>query len=155
VLLFFLGWIDNGSPFFLQKRVGLKQKIFVLVKFRSMPINTLSLPTHELDEANISKYGKFIRSSKLDEIPQLINVLIGDMSFVGARPCLPEQDELIRYRHDFNIYKYRPGITGLAQIKKIDMSDPLKLAYIEKKMYQSLNIKQYFSYIFKTIFYLI
>ena len=91
-----------------------------------------------VDKAAITDVGRFLRKYKLDELPQLYNVLRGEMSFVGPRPCLPEQTALIEARHSSDIYNLYPGITGLAQINQIDMSDPVKLAecdalYLERQ----------------------
>ena len=91
VILFF----EHRKPFFVQTRVGKNQKPFRLVKFRSMSPKAANLPTHEISGDLITKTGKFIRATKLDELPQLWNVLKGEMSLVGPRPCLPIQEELI------------------------------------------------------------
>jgi lipopolysaccharide/colanic/teichoic acid biosynthesis glycosyltransferase len=88
----------------------------------------------------------------LDELPQLFNVLMGDMSFVGPRPNLFNQVELIEERAKIGVYSIRPGITGLAQIHKIDMSTPQLLAETDAKMIQELNTLSYFKYIFLTVF---
>jgi lipopolysaccharide/colanic/teichoic acid biosynthesis glycosyltransferase len=99
----------------------------------------------------ITKYGKFLRASKLDELPQLLNVLVGDMSLVGPRPCLFNQEELILERDKFEIYKIKPGVTGLAQINKIDMSTPELLARTEAEMIADFSIQNYFTFIFATL----
>ena len=93
-----------------------------------------------------------MRKSKLDELPQLWNVFVGDMSLVGPRPNLFNQLELIEERDSRGVYSIRPGITGLAQINKIDMSTPKLLADTDAKMIQDLNVLTYFKYIFLTIF---
>ena len=126
-------------------------KSFLLVKFRTMNIGTGNYATHLVDPRNISKIGKLLRKSKIDELPQLWNVLKGDMSMVGPRPCLISQQELIQARLKFNILRVKPGITGLAQISGIDMSDPLLLAKTERKMLRNFNILSYFYYIFLTV----
>jgi lipopolysaccharide/colanic/teichoic acid biosynthesis glycosyltransferase len=100
----------------------------------------------------ITKWGWFLRKSKLDELPQLFNVLKGDMSFVGPRPNLFNQLELIEERAKRGLYSVRPGITGLAQINKIDMSTPQLLAETDAKMIDHLNVWYYFKYIFLTVF---
>ena len=150
--IFFLIFIKEGSPFFYQERVGKNMKRFILMKFRTMSINTENCATHLVDSSKITKIGKFLRKTKLDEIPQLFNVLKGEMSFVGPRPCLPSQVVLIQLRKEYNLYEFLPGITGLAQIKKIDMSDPILLAKTDHKMMSRLNLRYYFYYIFMTIF---
>lgn len=151
-LLFIIGYFDTGSPLFLQERVGLNQIPFFLLKFRSMHVNTKMVATHLVEKSAITKWGNFLRHSKLDELPQLINVLKGDMSFVGPRPNLFNQTELIEERVKRGVYAFRPGITGLAQIHKIDMSTPQLLAETDAKMISNLNGLYYFKFIFLTIF---
>jgi O-antigen biosynthesis protein WbqP len=152
VLLLIVGFFDTGSPLFMQKRVGINQSAFYLIKFRSMHINTQDVATHLVQINSITKWGSFLRKSKLDELPQLINVLIGEMSFVGPRPNLFNQLELIEERGKRGVYAIRPGITGLAQINKIDMSIPKLLAETDAMMISKLNIFFYFKYIFLTVF---
>ena len=154
-LLYFIGLIETGSPFFLQKRVGLNLKSFTLVKFRTMNIGTLSSATHLVDSSNITTLGYFLRKFKLDEIPQLCNVLIGNMSLVGPRPCLLNQRKLIMERKKRGVFLVRPGITGLAQVNGIDMSTPTFLAKTDLRMIRQMNLFYYFYYIlitFLTIF---
>lgn len=152
LILFFIGLFDTGSPLFRQERVGLNQNSFMLLKFRSMHLNTKTVATHLVQVSSITKWGSFLRKSKLDELPQLFNVLLGDMSFVGPRPNLFNQLELIDARKTRGVYLVRPGITGLAQINKIDMSTPQLLAETDEKMIKQLDIIHYFKYIFLTIF---
>jgi len=152
LLLFIIGMFDTGSPLFLQERMGMNQKPFQLLKFRSMHVNTQVVATHLVQVSAITKWGSFLRNSKLDELPQLFNVLMGDMSFVGPRPNLLNQLELIEERAKRGVYSIRPGITGLAQIHKIDMSTPQLLAEIDVKMIDHLNVWYYFKYIFLTVF---
>jgi O-antigen biosynthesis protein WbqP len=151
ILIFFLGFLDTGYPLFIQKRVGLNLKNFTLIKFRTMKINTLSAGTHLIDSSNITCFGYFLRKLKLDEFPQLLNVLMGHMSLVGPRPCLPNQKRLIIERKKRGIYKVKPGITGLAQVSGINMSRPLILAKTDLKMIKQMNLFYYFYYIFKTV----
>ena len=151
VLLIF-GAYNFKHPIFVQTRMGLKQKSFNLFKFRSMQLNTPSKATHLIDKNAISRYGFLIRKCKLDEIPQLINVLLGDMSLVGPRPCLFNQRKLISERKKRGVFKVRPGITGLAQISGIYMKTPTLLAKTDQKMIKSMSLYNYFYYIFKTIF---
>jgi lipopolysaccharide/colanic/teichoic acid biosynthesis glycosyltransferase len=152
LLLYIIGKFDTGSPLFRQERVGLNQQPFQLLKFRSMHVNTQAVATHLVQVSAITKWGSFLRKSKLDELPQLLNVLKGDMSFVGPRPNLYNQHELIQARSSRQVYSVRPGITGLAQIQKIDMSTPQRLAETDAQMIQHLNLWQYFKYIFLTVF---
>lgn len=127
-------------------------KPFRLMKFRSMHVNAPSVATHLANASSITPFGSFLRKSKLDELPQLWNVFVGDMSLVGPRPNLFNQEELIQERDSRGVYSIRPGITGLAQINKIDMSAPYILAETDAKMIQKLNACAYFKYIFLTVF---
>lgn len=152
ILILFIGLFDTGFPLFCQKRIGINQNSFNLWKFRSMHVNTESVSTHLVQVSAITKWGSFLRRSKLDELPQLYNVLLGDMSFVGPRPNLFNQIDLIEERSKRGVYALRPGITGLAQIHKIDMSSPQLLAETDAKMIAQLNVLNYFKYIFLTLF---
>ena len=151
IILFIIGWFENGSPLYTQIRVGRYKRSFLLIKFRSMPVNTLSVATHLVKNIIITPYGKFLRRTKLDEIPQLYNVLIGDMSLVGPRPCLLNQKKLIIERKKRGIFKVKPGITGLSQVSGVTMKNPTLLAKTDLKMIKQLNLLYYFYYIFKTI----
>jgi len=151
ILLTIIGLFDTGSPFFLQSRVGRNQVPFTLIKFRTMKLNTASVATHLADSSAVTSFGIFLRKTKLDELPQLWNVLKGDMSLVGPRPCLFNQKELIAQRDQRNVFYARPGITGLAQVNDIDMSTPKLLAETDEKMLRSLNLKTYFYYILLTL----
>lgn len=155
LFLLLIGLLDTGSPIFLQKRVGLNLKTFFLVKFRTMKLNTLSLGTHLVDKSNITFFGYYLRKFKLDEFPQLWNVLIGDMSLVGPRPCLLNQKRLIKERKIRGVFKVKPGITGLAQITGINMQEPKILGKTDSKMIKKMNLINYFYYIFKTVFLII
>ena len=152
ITLIFIGYFHTGSPIFRQERVGKGLKPFRLMKFRSMHVNSPSVATHLASASSITPFGSFLRKSKLDELPQLWNVFVGDMSLVGPRPNLFNQEELIHERNSRGVYSVRPGITGLAQINKIDMSTPQLLAETDAKMIQSLNTLGYFKYIFLTVF---
>ena len=116
-----------------------------------MQRQTDSVATHLASPNSVTKFGKFLRKSKLDEIPQLWNVFKGDMSLVGPRPCLPSQFELIVEREKLGLYNVRPGITGLAQIHGIDMSMPELLVKKEAEMIESLTLVQYLRYIVFTL----
>lgn len=146
-----LGWWDTGSPLFVQERVGRHRKAFRLVKFRTMKIGTASVATHMADASAITPFGQFLRRTKLDELPQLWNVLKGEMSLVGPRPCLFSQTELIEQRDKRGVFGVRPGITGLAQINEIDMSTPELLAKTDEQMVRDLNLGKYFSFIVQTV----
>ena len=152
IVLIIIGYFDTRSPIFRQERVGKGKKPFNLIKFRSMHVNALSVATHLANSSSITPFGAFLRKSKLDELPQLWNVLVGDMSLVGPRPNLFNQEELIHERDSRGVYTVRPGITGLAQINKIDMSTPQLLAETDAKMIQNLSTISYFKYILLTFF---
>jgi len=143
--------IDTDVPFFSQERLGMHKKKFILYKFRTMKLETKLLPTHLVDISSITHIGKFLRRAKLDELPQLWNVLKGDMSMVGPRPNLFNQEELINARDALGVYDVRPGITGLAQIKNIDMSSPRLLAKTDSEMISTMSVANYFKYIFFTV----
>lgn len=151
LIIYIIGLFDTGSPLFLQERVGRNKKPFTLVKFRTMKVDTASVASHLASSASITKLGGFLRKTKLDELPQLWNVLKGDMSLVGPRPNLYNQEELIAARDALGVYKVRPGITGLAQINEIDMSTPELLAKTDADMIRTLTTSDYFKYIFQTV----
>ena len=150
LIIFFVGIFDTGSPLFLQKRVGKNQHFFTLIKFRSMALETSSVGTHLVDCSSATRLGRILRKLKLDELPQLINVLYGQMSLVGPRPCLPNQTELINERSSRGVFQVKPGITGLAQICNIDMSTPRKLAKYDQLMIDHMNTKFYLKLILLT-----
>lgn len=151
LLLFVVGIFDTGSPLFRQQRVGKGLKPFILVKFRTMKRGTVSVASHLVNSSSITRFGHFLRRTKLDELPQLWNVLKGEMSLVGPRPCLFNQQELIQERVARGVFDVRPGVTGLAQVQKIDMSTPILLAETDQKMLITLSVRKYFCYIVKTI----
>lgn len=151
VVLFLIGLFDTGAPLFRQERVGQHQKSFTLVKFRTMRPDTQSVATHLANPAAVTPLGAFLRRTKLDELPQLWNVLKGEMSLVGPRPCLFNQTELIEERAKRGVFAARPGITGLAQINGIDMSTPKLLAETDARMLEDLGLSAYVTYIIKTV----
>ncbi len=150
LLLTVIGLFDTGSPIFRQERVGRYKKSFTLVKYRTMRNNTPSVASHLASADAITPFGRFLRRSKLDELPQLWNVLKGEMSLVGPRPCLFNQQELIVEREQRGVLNARPGITGLAQVNNIDMSTPKLLAETDQAMLQNLTVGTYFKYISMT-----
>jgi lipopolysaccharide/colanic/teichoic acid biosynthesis glycosyltransferase len=145
-----IGFFDTGSPVFVQTRVGRNKKPFQLIKSRTMSVETKSVASHLANNASITKLGSFLRKTKIDELPQLINVVKGDMSLVGPRPNLFNQEELLAERDSRGVYDVLPGITGLAQVNNIDMSTPGLLAKTDKKMIETLTIGRYFKYIIQT-----
>ena len=151
IVIFVIGLFDTGSPLFVQERVGREKRPFKLVKFRTMSKDTASVASHLASSASITKLGRFLRRTKLDELPQLWNVLWGEMSLVGPRPNLFNQSELIAERDALAVYDARPGITGLAQVNDIDMSTPALLARTDREMLDSMSVTKYFQYILMTV----
>ena len=151
LLISVLSMVETGRPIFLQERVGRNKDPFILLKFRTMAPNTPSLATHLASSHAVTPLGRFLRRAKLDELPQLWNVLKGEMSLVGPRPGLPNQPELTFAREKLGIFKVRPGITGLAQINGIDMSTPELLAQTDARMIAEMSVRNYFKYIFLTV----
>jgi lipopolysaccharide/colanic/teichoic acid biosynthesis glycosyltransferase len=151
LVIYVVGKFDTGSPIFRQERVGLDQNPFILVKFRTMRPDTVSVASHLVDASSITPLGAFLRRTKLDELPQLWNVLKGEMSLVGPRPCLFNQAELISERASRGVFSARPGITGLAQVKNIDMSTPKLLAETDALMLNKLTLLAYLKYIIMTV----
>ena len=150
IVIFFLTLVDTGSPLFRQERIGHLEKPFTLVKFRTMQKDTASVASHFADVSAITSVGSFLRKTHLDELPQLWNVLKGDMSLVGPRPALFSQQKLRDARKAHNVYDVRPGITGLSQVSGLDTSTPELLAETDAKMLQALSIPNYFKYIIST-----
>ena len=139
-LLFLIVWIRRGSPgpaIFAQTRVGRNEQPFVCYKLRTMFSDTGDHPSHEVGASKVTPAGAILRRTKLDELPQFINVIKGELSLVGPRPCLPSQTELIEARRREGVFVCRPGITGLAQIRGIDMSVPETLAAVDKEYLQT------------------
>jgi O-antigen biosynthesis protein WbqP len=151
LIIYIVGLFDTGSPVFKQERVGKNKKPFTLVKFRTMSVDTASVASHLASTASITKMGAFLRKTKLDELPQLWNVLKGEMSLVGPRPGLFNQRELTAARDKKGVFNARPGITGLAQVNDIDMSTPELLSETDAEMIKDMSIKNYIKYILQTI----
>ena len=151
LVIYVIGLFDTGSPLFRQERVGRNKKPFTLVKFRTMSVDTTSVASHLASTASITSMGGGLRKTKLDELPQLWNVLKGEMSLVGPRPGLFNQEELTVAREREGVFDVRPGITGLAQVNNIDMSTPELLAKTDAKMIKNMTLKNYFKYIFQTV----
>ena len=134
-------WIEcKASPFFWQVRIGRNETLFQLLKLRTMAVDTIQAASHEVNRQQILKVGRIIRSTKIDELPQLWNVLAGDMSLVGPRPGLPLQQELITARRQFDVFNLLPGITGISQIAGKDMSSPWELAKLDATYNQSWRV---------------
>ncbi len=134
--------IEDGLPiFFIQQRIGQDRRVFKIFKIRTLKTSTPHTGTHEVDKKYQLTSGNWIRRVKLDEFPQLINVLKGDINLIGPRPGLPSQTELIKERFANKIFKVKPGITGLAQVMGYDMSDPAKLAEVDKIYIDSKSLQ--------------
>ena len=131
VLLPAIRFSSPGPVFFRQQRVGQGERTFTCIKLRTMRVGVPSVPTHEAPPNALTPVGAFLRRWKLDELPQLWNVLKGEMSLVGPRPCLVDQHALIEERRRRHVFRLRPGITGLAQVNGIDMSNPARLAEMD------------------------
>ena len=151
LLLVLIGLFDTGYPVFWQVRVGRNKKPFTLIKFRTMKVDTASVATHLASSSSITPFGHFLRRTKLDELPQLWNVLKGEMSLVGPRPGLFNQEELTAARDKHGVFEVRPGITGLSQVNEIDMSTPALLSETDAKMIAEMSVSNYFKYIFQTV----
>ena len=130
-----------GAPLLVQQRVGRGQRRFRLFKIRTMFRDTPHVASHEVGEMRVTRLGAILRGLKLDELPQLINVIGGSMSFVGPRPCLPSQDELIAERERLGVFALRPGITGPGQVAGIDMSTPTLLAETEAAYFKNATLR--------------
>lgn len=139
-LMFAIRCTSKGPALFIQDRVGKDGAVFRCYKLRTMYIGTVNVPTHMVDANQTTPFGFYLRKAKIDELPQLWNILCGEMSFVGPRPCLPSQKELMEERRRRGVLALLPGVTGLAQVEGIDMSDPVRLAekdseYLRKRSF--------------------
>jgi O-antigen biosynthesis protein WbqP len=151
LLILLLGLLDTGQPIFRQKRLGINKATFTLFKFRTMAPDSPSVATHLSSSHLITPLGGVLRRTKLDELPQLWNVLKGEMSLVGPRPGLSNQLELTTAREEAGVFSVRPGITGLSQVRRIDMSTPELLAQSDAQMIAEMSFSNYFKYFFLTV----
>lgn len=142
---------SKGPAIFRQARVGVNEKPFTCYKLRTMYIDTADRPSHETAASSITPLGGILRRLKLDELPQIWNIIRGEMSFVGPRPCLPSQVGVIEARRAYNLYSIRPGITGVAQIAGVDMADPVRLATLDAEYLKDRSIFRDISLILKTV----
>ena len=140
-------FFDGKPVFFKQRRIGLNNKIFKLYKFRTMKNNTPDVATHLLKKSDsiYTKFGKIYRKFSIDEIPQILNIIKGDLNLIGPRPALYNQDDLIKLRTSYGIHKIVPGVTGWAQVNGRDsLSIPQKVEldkfYMDNKSF-TLDIK--------------
>jgi O-antigen biosynthesis protein WbqP len=131
---------DGGSAIFKQKRVGRNGQEFLFFKFRSMPISTPNVESRDTQKLQITPFGKFIRRTNLDELPQFYNVLKGDMSFIGPRPPIPSQKKLIEMRRANGALALQPGLTGWAQVNAYDGMPPEQKAAFDGEYAQRLSV---------------
>lgn len=141
---------SQGNPVFCQTRVGKNKQPFTLYKLRTMKQDTGDHASHEVSTMQITKIGGFLRKTKLDELPQILNVLFAQMSFVGPRPGLPNQIELTEAREKHGVYVVRPGITGPSQLSGIDMSTPVELAISDSNYIKNQSFSTDILYIWQT-----
>jgi O-antigen biosynthesis protein WbqP len=130
-----------GPTIFRQMRVGLHERPFTCLKLRTMYRETPDAPSHETRASAVTPIGRHLRRFKLDELPQLWNILVGDMSFVGPRPCLPSQNVLIKARRRYGLQFLRPGITGVSQVAGVDMSVPERLAELDATYLTDMSVR--------------
>lgn len=143
---------SEGPGILSQTRVGRHGRPFQCYKLRTMRKDAPQVPTHDAAPSLVTPIGAVLRRTKLDELPQLWNVLKGDMSLVGPRPCLPTQAELIEERRKRGVPDLRPGITGLAQVMGIDMSDPPRLAEKDAEYLRRQSFLLDLEILFRTVF---
>ena len=146
--------IDSGYPIiFRQYRVGKDNKLFYVYKFRTMKKNTRNAATADLTEADscITKSGRILRKTSLDELPQFFNILIGNMSFVGPRPLIPEEKEIRKLRAEYGVFSVKPGMTGLAQINGRDMLSIEEKALFDKEYVEKQSFWFDIKILFKTV----
>jgi len=150
-LLIFI--IDGYPIIYIQKNYGLNNKIFNLYKFRTMKKNTPELPTEEFSNAEsyISKLGKILRKFSFDELPQFFNVLKGDMNFIGPRPCMVKNEEIVREIRELKgVHKIKPGITGLAQVNGRDSNSYERKVELDYEYMINANFIMDMKIVFKT-----
>lgn len=140
-----------GPALFKQARLGREERVFTLYKLRTMAVGTPNSASHEVSGSYVTSLGSLLRRLKLDELPQLWNVLTGDMSLVGPRPGLPQQQALTEARRKRGIFAVRPGVTGPAQVNGVDMSTPEELAAADRAYVQSPTIASYCRYLLLTL----
>jgi O-antigen biosynthesis protein WbqP len=145
---------DGGSSLFRQKRVGHRGGLFQILKFRSLPANTKNLPSVQAQKIAPTRVGKIIRRTNIDELPQLINVLNGEMSIVGPRPALPSQEQLVILRKANGALRCKPGLTGLAQVSSYDGMPESEKAKWDGEYASRITLFRDLTIILKTFIYL-
>ncbi len=153
IIAFFIKLHDGGPIIFKQTRIGRDGKEFLFMKFRSMPLNTPNVVSTNTGVLKVTPIGKIIRRTNLDEIPQFINVLKGDMSLIGPRPSLPSQKSLIQMRKENGSIKLRPGLTGWAQVNAYDYMPEEEKAKLDGEYFKHFGILMDIKIIFGTIKY--
>jgi len=144
---------DGGPALFRQRRTGRDGQEFTLLKFRSMPVGTADVPSASATALPITRVGRVIRRTNLDELPQLVNILAGDMSVVGPRPALPTQADLIAWRAQSGAWRCRPGLTGLAQVCSYDGMPVSEKAALDGAYAQRLGLLRDLGIIARTVLY--
>ena len=146
---------DGGPVFFRQQRLGKNGKVFTMLKLRSMKQNAEHTGSGVYSGANdprVLKVGNFARKTSIDELPQIINVLRGEMSFVGPRPLIPEEKEIRVLRQKYNVYSVKPGLTGLAQVYGRDALDDDAKAELDKKYVDEQSLLLDLKILFRTVY---
>ncbi len=154
VVVVLIKFTDPGPVFFIQRRVGTDGRHFCMYKFRSMPVGTDDLPSGLVGEVPMSRIGRVIRRTNFDELPQLFNVLAGDMSLVGPRPPIPVQEGLIAKRRQNGALRCKPGMTGLAQVNSFDGMSETDKAEFDGKYARNITLLGDLSIIARTFAYL-
>ena len=156
-VMIIISWIikltSDGPVFYYSERVGKNNKLFRMPKFRTMINNTPAIATHLLRDPkeHYTPVGKFLRQTSLDEIPQLISIIKGDMRFIGPRPALFNQEDLIQLRTERGIHKFKPGLTGWAQINgRDDISIPEKVV-LDEEYINNISLRKDFYIFLRTI----
>lgn len=153
ILIIAVKLTSPGPVFFKQQRIGKNRKLFMIYKFRSMRIDTPDVPTHLLDNPNqwITSVGKILRKSSLDELPQLLNIIKGDMSIIGPRPALWSQEDLIFERDRYGVNTIYPGLTGLSQVSGRDKLTVAEKAKLDGEYVKLLSFSEDIKIFFQTI----
>ena len=156
LILYFLVLVSSGSPvIFKQERVGYKNELFTIYKFRTMKNGMRQTKTEDLTdeevENDITLIGRILRKLSIDELPQLINILKGDMSFVGPRPLIPQEKEIRELREKYNVFSVRPGITGWAQVNGRDFISDEQKALLDKEYVENHSLIMDIKILFKTV----
>jgi O-antigen biosynthesis protein WbqP len=162
-ILLFLSWLmliiylillitTKGSPIYFSKRIGFNSKTFLMPKFRTMVASAPQIAKAKINKKYITNFGTFLRKYSIDEFPQFFSVISGDMSLVGPRPALFNQNDLIKFRKKYNLDKIKPGITGWAQINGRDLISIKKKICLDKYYYENMTICLDLKIIIKTFF---